>query len=158
MADLKSSFSYTLIEPIKYGNKEGLEQEGSVLKIIAPSPNDIEYISNLKQEVMISQLDAMLKISKLDIKENRKEKILLDETELDKAKQIIILLIAGRAKMMVCYNCLELLLRGGTKEKPACLIEDSVKLTNPIWNQISIQDKENILGLYLANFIIPFLI
>lgn len=157
MKDLPEGFKYNLKNPIKY-HKDGLEAEGSVLEISAPSSKNLAEISILDQEFSTAAIDAMPKLSaitsdKPETTDKEDAKDLFDEQEdKNKSGQMMIMLKVGGGNLMKCYGCLQVLLTSGSKERPSCTL-DGIKLTTPMYDDISLEDKKTILGLYIANFI-----
>ena len=150
----KDYFTYNLDVPIKYGDtKEGSSKESKVLTIYEPRPANLREITRLDQEFMAAQAEAL---KKLDTSGNSSEapKAEKEESDIDKAKQILLLMNIGKADLMACYDSLRAILCSGAREKPVCTI-GSEKLTSFLWDEISIKDKKNILGLYYVNFIVP---
>lgn len=141
MAKVVKEFEYKLIEPVKY-HKQGQEALGYKMTLKAPSPANRKHILKLKQHF----IEAMQIISD---KPRKATDNIASERELKGSDITNMLLIAGVDVNEAIDIFKELICSSNLAH-----VDDSQALTPFIFDNISIEDLENILGEYLKVFIV----
>lgn len=142
--DLITQIQYLLDTPVKYA-KDGKMEEGIDLIIKAPSPKNLFDVTIIEQQFYQAMLKANESFAGLAEKAKNVQK---DEKTVSDGSGVFMILLTGNANIETCFNSLErILLAGG------CSVEGE-RVTKIMWDEISIKDKKNILGLYVENFIL----
>lgn len=141
---MKAEFKHTLVNPITY-DAEGNKKEGKVIKVECANPSQVEDWMQLDQEVTSAMFSSLDVFSKMGGETNNKK-----ETDID-SESILMMLKIGKADLPKCLRLIRDLI------VDTATIEDT-KLTGFLWGKISIEDKRQMLGEYIANFIMPSLL
>jgi len=143
--NFKTSFEYELKYPFEYADN-GQTKNAKTLTISAPRGNVRNYTSQLKELLRdTSNIDlSKLPAQKEDNKNAKEEK-------MDTAEKVIqnLTLLKNLAN---ASNVLRQILIEGIGDKANCRIDGTIKLTNSLYNDISDEDIDNILGEYYLNF------
>ncbi len=151
---MKSYFEYTLKDPIKVAS-EGKDITASTLIVKGPRPKDTNHAMSLESIVMKSLMEMFKTLPKSEVKQKKvvPEKLSKKE-ESDQLEQIskgIIMGLSPENIQPVLFSMSELLC-GGNLENPQATI-DGVKVTNPLFDEISFVDKKAIIGRYAYHFL-----
>lgn len=136
-----------LVEPIKY-DFQGEKIDGTFVSIFPPKTKHIHLTSVLKQAFQISAMKISEESGGDDDKEDSSE-------ESIKPSDAIALIYAGGKSVNikeVMLTAKELMTSG------LVLVEGESKLTKPLCELLCQEDFENILGMFLVNFIVASLL
>ena len=144
--------------PIKCGSPSGEFKEYCEVVIMPPRARDDSLAWDLGSEFSRARVRAMAELSKVDIENAKKEKEEEKEEESsDKMTNEAVseILLTGGADYKKLAKSTKALLSAGSIEKPQCYFdgEDKVKMTETLFNEIAIKDKNKIIGEYIANFL-----
>ncbi len=143
-----TDFSYTLQHPVGFANN-GSKDEITTIILSSPSANQLQASRKLKQHVMRGLMDISNR--------NKGNSETLDDTQADDedvsidAKAYIAMLYSSSLDIEEYFNAFKDLLRKGV----AKINDTDVKLITDLYDELSPEDAENILGEYIANFLIP---
>jgi len=136
--ELKKSFKYT-------PNNSGEQIDAQFIQLNEPSVKNLEYCSVLKQSFMrvITEQDSA---HELDNSEIVQDDIAQDDIAMEQ-KIINSLYASGVDITKVFVSAKELF-------RQVALVDGEKSLTQPMIDNMSIYDLENMTGLYMANFIL----
>lgn len=153
-------FDYELKHSVEIAGVDGKLIEAVSVEVFAPTNkvmSDVNIIdAEFKKARIYAEDKAGDKIRTLTPEQLKAIKEMNDNAkkEIEDIEPIKIVddLIAYGADMNKCMLALCNILTSGNKEKPMCRI-DVVKMTKPIFEDLSIYDTKNILGLYIKHFL-----
>lgn len=141
-----SEVFYTLKEPFSYARKDGDAGNAQFITLVAPNYKQMQHVTPLKTAFM----QAVLGFSDKDVIDATS-----DQTENHK--------IEGAQVMQVLYSCAEvnmtkvMLSAAELFKAGAAMVEGEEKLTQPLIDKMKLDDFEQMVGEYIANFITPSL-
>jgi hypothetical protein len=140
-----SEHIYELKHPFKYANK-GEQVDASFITVFAPTFKQIDKVAPIKQAftVAIDEISS----GQEDVKEKEGEK----ESEGITPSQVLQLLYRANADITKLFLHAQELFKSG-----AALVDGESKLTIPLMEKMSLDDFEGLVGVYIANFIVPSL-
>lgn len=138
----KSEFEYVLQEPIKYAAK-GEENLGFKLTLKAPTAKHREYLIKLKQQFFKAL--AGLRNNNQNAAEAASDQAGPEELE---GKQILMMLYMSGIDMVDFQNTFRALLLQGLVKI------DEVQLNSHLIDQVGQDEFENIIGEYIASFLL----
>lgn len=125
--------------PISYAHK-GEMVEGSFVELSAPNFKQIEHFLPVKQAF----ISAVTSISSDSVKSDKDQS---DEIKVT-GSQVLALMMQSSTDMTKVYlHCVELFKSG------AAMIDGEQKLTQPLIDAMPLDDFDNLVGEYIANFI-----
>lgn len=136
---MESSFHFTSKTAFKY-QQDGQNLESNELLLIAPSYKTRKHTNVLKQ--------LFFRAAKSFGEANKSKKAGNDDDEL-KAEDIVLMLNASSIDMNDVYDAFEKVLLSGH-----CKIEGEIDLRQHHLDTMDIEDVEEILGRYLADFLL----
>ena len=142
-----SEHIYELKHPFKYASK-GEQVDANFITVFSPNFKQIDKVAPIKQAFTIA-IDE-LNSDDVKIEEDKKE----GEKESDGITPTMVLQLLYRANAdvtKVFLHARELFKSG------AALIDGESSLTIPLMDKMSLDDFEGVLGVYIANFIVPSL-
>jgi hypothetical protein len=141
-----SEHQYELKHPFEYAGKTGEMISVGFITITAPTFKQLDKVAPIKQA-----FTAAIKEVTDDLTPDTAEKA--DTAGGDK--------IDGAQAMALLYrwsgDITKVLLYAAQLFKDAALVDGEEKLTTPLLNKMHLSDFEGLLGMYLANFIVPSL-
>ena len=167
MAELKNSFMYEFEGELSYVNKKtgnGEPQKAVFITVKAPTNKDINEVMIIEQEYQKAELGVASILSKV-IGQETLSKFVENNESYEKPSEssakedinrdsILKQLLSGNADMIKCFGALKTILLKGSHTSPMAVIDDAEKLTNGIYEDISVPDIKNILAEYILNFIV----
>jgi hypothetical protein len=141
MSDLKSEIVVQLSKPIKYSVEGGFE-EANQLILKAPSSNRRRQCNELRQGFMKGITGMADKSGKVETTPDASDK----ETTPDEIVMTLMMADIDFAKYVETFR--EIIING------ACDVVEGVKLTGPLFDALSLEDQDALLGEYLANFLL----
>jgi len=149
----KSEIEYCLKSPIKYAG-DGGQIDGYKLILKAPSGKNIYHRALLKQQLMIAfqWMESQKPKSAPDANATAKPDAKLTEDDIKDAGDALALAIYAAPGVdinRVLGEFAQLLIEG------ACSVEGEKDLTRSLFEKITLDDVDAMLGQYLANFIMP---
>jgi len=153
MTGIRTSFEYELAEPIRYTEKsEGKAAfvEGQMLVLYAPSVKQMRHVQKLKAYFYAAtdktaQSEAENNKNSLASKEKEEKE---DGVKIN-ATFLLVALEKGTKDLNPVYDCFMEMICSSI-----CKIEDKTNMTKPILDLLSAPDIENMLGIYLDNFLL----
>ena len=148
MGKFTKEFAFTLSEPITYQFELG-EKKTSELTLRAPSNSQAKLVDRMRKELVSAFMGMSAKFSGLadtSKKEGKKQ----DPSD-DKGELSYLMLLYGSDIDIEVYKdafC-ELLLDG------VCLLDNKIKLTKSLLDDIYYEDLTEMMGTYTENFIVP---
>ena len=139
-----SEHIYELKHPFKYANK-GEQVDASFITVFAPTFKQIDKVAPIKQAFTIA-IDE-LNSDDVKIEEDKKE----EDSGITPTMVLQLLYRANADVTKVFLHARELFKSG------AALIDGESSLTIPLMDKMSLDDFEGVLGVYIANFIVPSL-
>lgn len=138
---MEKEITFSLSEPVKYGDKKGELQAGTFLTLLPPTSKNMAECAALKQAFFRAlpkdgQMDTDTDVSDNDAKVTGDA--VMTMIAMSKDVELASVLVVGR----------ELLTSG------VALVEGEVKLTKPIADTMTQDDLEGAIGEYIATFII----
>jgi len=139
---MSEEFNIELIKGIEYSSN-GDTVEAVFIQINEPTARHMNFCAELKQAFYVATSDIKAqensepdKVEKIDNKVLASEllKMMYSSTKIEMNK--------------IFYSARELLTSG------VCLVDGDVKLTKPLYDSLSQDDVETLLGAYLVNFIL----
>lgn len=149
MGKYEEKFVHEITVPFKY-HREGNVVEAHSITINAPSNKVIPFTAVLEQEyssAIISLTDKLNRTGNLT-DDNKAD---LGATN-DNALQTVMLLASGGG-LQKCYAAFRNILTSGNTEHPTCVIDDTVKMTHPVYENMSPMDTKILLGKYIISFL-----
>lgn len=144
---LIEEFDFVLTKKIPYSD-DGVEVEGSFIKLTAPSSKQLTNCTELKQAFMRAIGDMDKKYTKEEI-EDAKKSLGDSKQDMDGSGIMSTLYMSKNVDMVkVLISAIELF-RTGVAE-----IEGKKELTKPLIDLMSQEDLERMTGEYMANFIL----
>lgn len=160
MTGIRTSFEYTLEEPIKYSEK-GEFQEGEMLVLYAPSMKQSKYAAKISQDFMHAKIELQssdfMKNLKTDEDLTPEEKAEIKEAKIEKSDEEKTRdMVKGNIETLKMsefslYEMLELfkkLMCSGV-----CKIEDKNTITDEQCGSLPMSVLENLLGEYVYRFL-----
>ena len=149
----KSEIEFCLTTPIKYAG-DGAQIDGFKLILKAPSGKNIYHRALLKQQLMIAfqwMESQKPKSSSADVASSKPDAKLTDDDIKDVGDALALAIYAAPGVDIdrVLGEFSQLLTEG------ACSVEGEKDLTKSLFDKISLDDVDAMLGQYLANFIMP---
>lgn len=154
-------FTYNFRNELMYA-KDGEPVKAETITVKAPRNNVLRQVSLIEQYFEQSQVN-MLKAFKDAIGDVAFQKMLesrgVEETAKEvkgksETSEIMKQFYAGGANLDKCYEALRQILISGNTESPTAVLDSRVKITSPIFSDMTPEDTKNILGEYVINFII----
>ena len=142
----ETQITHNILIPFKYA-KEGEFVDAKTITVKAPSNKVLPYLAVIQQEYAKSMF-AISEKSKEIPKEISKTKT----NDNSDAEGMIFLMSANSDMQKVYDNFRKILVEGNAKE-PICVIDNSEKMTMPIYEDISPRDINIILGRYIISFL-----
>lgn len=147
----KEEFTFKLSKPLNYQDTQS-DQDANELVLKAPIGEHEKYVCKLQQQLM----QAMFKVRKLVGTENEaqsKDKDSLDEDDQVKKDMVLMALQAG-CEDLYEFKCTfyKMICKG------LCYIDgpnEKTKITPDLLGDLSLPDKDKLVGEYVANFISP---
>jgi hypothetical protein len=147
MAKLVQEFEFVLTEPVSI-HKGGELVPVTKLLLKAPSNSHRYYLIKLKQGFISSILSMQKTFSGNKSSAPAKESSEKAEDAFN-AKMIVMALLASDVDFMEYMEIFKNLICSDL-----CLVDGSVKLTGYLFDQISIEDSEELLGKYIESFLL----
>lgn len=153
----KEEFVFTLSKPLNYQDTQS-DQETLELVLYAPTSKHEKYVCNLQQQLMKSTL----KVTKIFVNKDKpfdnQHKISdnqeqLENDEKGKRDFVLVALKAGSDNFYEFKQTFYKMICDGL-----CYIDgsnDKTKITHTLLRDLSLPDKDNLVGEYVANFISP---
>lgn len=156
---MKSEFDFDLAQPITYKPDNSGEQE-ECRKLILKAPTNKQRTQRTKLKQFVYQ--AILYIQQNPLKAEENEVDVPDEVKNpfdSEGKSEEELQESGKNFCQLMYMCPTIDMTVVNEEflillLEVCLVEGEKKLTKPLYDKMSPVDTDNLLGAYLANFII----
>lgn len=153
MTDLKSEITVPLATSLKYSVSGGFEDANELI-LKAPSNKHRRHAIKLKQgffQALKASADDSGNVKALDSDDDDEagNKEVDDELTGDKVVAILIMSNIDYGKYIDTFR--ELLLND------ICFVAEGVKLTTPLFDSLSLDDTDTLLGEYLANFLLSSL-
>ena len=139
-----SEHIYELKHPFKYASK-GEQVDANFITVFSPNFKQIDKVAPIKQAFTIA-IDE-LNSDDVKIEENKKE----EDSGITPTMVLQLLYRANADVTKVFLHARELFKSG------AALIDGESSLTIPLMDKMSLDDFEGVLGVYIANFIVPSL-
>ncbi len=141
MTDLKSEIIIQLTTPLQY-SVNGQFEDSHELILKAPSANRRRQCNELRQGFMKGMMGMSNNSS--DVKKADEDK----KEELKPGDIVTVLMMSDVDFGKYVETFREVLTSG------ACEVVEGVKLTNPLFDKLSLQDQDTLLGEYLSNFLL----
>lgn len=152
----KEEFTFKLSKPLNYQDTQS-DQDTNELVLKAPIGKHEKYVCKLQQQLM----QAMFKVRKLVGTENEaqsKDKDSLDEDDQVKKDMVLMALQAGCDGENGFYEFKCTFYKMICFEDGLCYIDgpnEKTKITLTLLKDLSLPDKDKLVGEYVANFISP---
>lgn len=160
MSKFKDNFVYEFEGELSY-IKNGEPQKATFLNIKAPTNKDINEVMIIEQEYQKAELGVLSmltnsigKDSVNNLIENRGQYEEKSENKDINRESILTQMLSGNADMIKCIDSLKKILLKGSHKSPVAIIDDTEKLTNLIYEDMSPHDTKNLLAEYILNFIV----
>ncbi len=142
----KEEVDFPLTVAFDYGHK-GKTESATFIRLVPPSAKQLKHCTELKQAFY----RAMAEIQE-DNKDREKQDV-PDDSKLEAGDIIKMIYVSKSVEMTsVLVTAIELLSSG------VATVDGETKLTKPLISAMSMDDLENMVGAYLANFILRSLL
>jgi len=139
-----TDFTYNLIHPVKFANNSK-QDEIEYIVLSSPSTNQLRSSRMLKQLIMRGMLEVS---NKIDTKEEVKGKKQNAGIDCD---AVLLMMYGSNCDVDEYFSAFERLL----KTEIAKINGTNIALIPDLYNSLSPDDIDNILGEYIVNFLMP---
>lgn len=150
--EYKSEFTFTLIKPVTYQEKGQAGVVSTEIRLMAPSNKQRRQVAILKEGFFgaIDETQSKNKLSKEEIASAKEDIAATEEDDAFGVPQILYLLLSAKSVDLNKYQeaFRELLLN------EIAWVSETQKLTAPIYDELSIDDTESMMGEYISNFLL----
>ena len=157
MSKFKKEFEFILSEPITYQYELG-EKKTDSLTFKAPANKHSNSIDKMRKEIVksirslaVSEAASMSKEDKEAMKKSQKSNQQEDDMQMD-GPYFLFMIYGDQNFDLETYREVfwDMIISG-----ELCLLDNKIKLTESLLNDISYDDRTDILGEYSANFLQP---
>lgn len=156
---MKTEFTFTLTSPVTYKpDNSGEQSETSTLTLKAPTNKQRTQRNKLKQYVLQSMFERQEKIQDSESLKNLQDEVDTDklkkaedmtDEEIERQGEILVMSLYG-SKMVDSNVLIEEFL---VLLQQVCFLEKDKNITKPVFEKMTPDDTDRLLGAYLVNFI-----